>query len=122
MKPKQQGYSRLDSSQTGYDRETSSRVTFHESMRGNPVPGHIQICWSSASSLKDKFGIEELLVWPWAKGEARGKGILPLYSTIPQAAIVDPEFHEWLALVDTLLERCKRECNQALHHLNLRLT
>lgn len=75
----------------------------------------------SASPLQVEFASEDLYVWPWAKGESRGKGIPPLYSSVPQAAFVDPEFHEWLALVDALRVGRTRERNLALQHLKSRL-
>lgn len=44
------------------------------------------------------------LVWPDAKGTARGRAVEPLYKSVPQAARNNPRLHELLALVDGL--RC----------------
>ncbi len=76
----------------------------------------------SAPPLADEFlNTNDIYVWPWAKGDARGQSIPPLYSTVPQVAMVDPEFHEWLALVDTLRVGRTRERNMALQHLEKRI-
>ena len=77
----------------------------------------------SARPLIEEFvKANDVYVWPWAKGQVRGQGIPPLYPTIPQVAMVDPEFHEWLALVDTLRVGRTRERNMALQHLENRIT
>lgn len=40
------------------------------------------------------------LVWPYARGEARGESLMPLYETVPQAAARDPELYALLSVVD----------------------
>ncbi|HRW76789.1 MAG TPA: helix-turn-helix domain-containing protein, partial [Saprospiraceae bacterium] len=76
----------------------------------------------SAPPLADAFvHTNDIYVWSWAKGDARGHGIPPLYPTVPQVAMVDPEFHEWLALVDALRIGRTRERNMALEYLEARI-
>lgn len=40
------------------------------------------------------------LVWPYARGEARGESLTPLCETVPIAADRDPELYALLTLVD----------------------
>jgi len=44
----------------------------------------------------------EMIVWPYAEGEARGESITPLYPNAVKAALRDPELYELLALVDAM--------------------
>lgn len=41
-------------------------------------------------------------VWPHAEGTVRGQGLKPIYRSVPDAALDDAIFHEWLALVDAI--------------------
>ncbi len=41
-------------------------------------------------------------VWPHPQGEVRGVGLLPLYPRLSEAALDDPELHQFLALFDAL--------------------
>lgn len=51
----------------------------------------------------DKFIMSsEKLVWPYAKGTERGQAIEPLYPSVVEACINNPELHELMALVDAL--------------------
>lgn len=56
----------------------------------------------SASPLNEHIQSNENYVWPYAKGKIRGQSIVPLYPTVPQAALKDAKLHELLALVDAL--------------------
>ncbi|MBX3271675.1 MAG: hypothetical protein KF729_15520 [Sandaracinaceae bacterium] len=40
------------------------------------------------------------LVWPYARGEARGESLAPLYETVPEAAARDPELYALLTVAD----------------------
>jgi hypothetical protein len=44
----------------------------------------------------------EMVVWPYAEGEARGESITPLYPNAVKAALRDPELYELFALVDAM--------------------
>lgn len=44
----------------------------------------------------------EAPVWVHAQGSAKGPSLLPLYRSVPQAALADPALHRSLALVDAL--------------------
>jgi len=44
----------------------------------------------------------EMVVWPYAEGEARGESITPLYPNAVKAALKDPELYELLAFVDAM--------------------
>jgi hypothetical protein len=46
--------------------------------------------------------VGEAPVWPHAKGGTRGPTLQPLYPTVPQAALADPQLHRLLALQDAL--------------------
>lgn len=75
----------------------------------------------STSPLSLDIQSNEIYIWPWAKGSVRGMGISPLYPTLPQVAASDPDFHEWLALVDALRVGKAREGQIALDHLKKRI-
>jgi len=40
------------------------------------------------------------LVWPHARGDARGESLMPLYRTVPLAAVCDPELYAVLTVID----------------------
>lgn len=75
----------------------------------------------SASPLKDKIQSSEAYVWPYGKGSLRGHSILPLYPTVPEAALKDAKLHELLALVDALRVGRARERELAVRELRKRL-
>ncbi|SCY00246.1 hypothetical protein SAMN05192588_0673 [Nonlabens sp. Hel1_33_55] len=56
----------------------------------------------SAPPLKDKIVSEEIYVWPYARGNAQGQSIEPLYKTVPIAVASNPELHKALALIDAI--------------------
>jgi hypothetical protein len=64
---------------------------------------------------------DESYVWPWAKGNARGHGIVPLYSSVPEAARQDDKLYELLALVDALRIGRAREKDLAINELKKRI-
>jgi len=75
----------------------------------------------SAAPLNDIIVSDEAYVWPYAKGTMRGQSIQPLYSSVPSAAIKDPELHELLALVDALRVGRAREKALAVDKLKKRI-
>ena len=60
-------------------------------------------------------------VWPHASGSVRGIGLVPLYPSVPQAALRDEKLYALLALFDALRSGQARERNQAQSMLEERL-
>jgi len=56
----------------------------------------------SASPLKEHIQSTENYVWPYGKGTIRGHSIIPLYPSVPEAALKDKQLYELLSLVDAL--------------------
>ena len=54
-------------------------------------------------------GAELPPVWPYDKGSTRGVAFQPLYKLAPAAALRDPVFYEYLALVDALRDGRARD-------------
>lgn len=75
----------------------------------------------SAAPLNQEIGSRENYVWPFAMGDVRGHGIIPLYSSVPQAALDDQRLYELLSLVDALRVGKVREKNLAVQELNSRI-
>ena len=71
----------------------------------------------SAAPLKAEISSSEDYVWPYGKGKVRGHGITPLYSSVPEAVLKDPDLHKLLALVDALRVGRAREKDLAIIHL-----
>jgi len=68
-----------------------------------------------------KSGTNSMLIWPWPDGEARGETLLPLYPSVPGAAIKDPILYELLALVDAVRVGRAREQKIASRELEKRI-
>lgn len=75
----------------------------------------------SASPLKEMIQSTEHYVWPFAKGTVRGHSIIPLYKSVPEAALKDSDLYELLALVDALRVGRTRERALAVAELKKRL-
>jgi len=75
----------------------------------------------AASPLKEHIDSTESYVWPYAKGQERGQGIVPLYPSVPKAASEDPKLYELLALTDALRVGKAREKALAMDELKKRL-
>ena len=75
----------------------------------------------SASPLKEQIQSSEDYVWPSGKGKVRGHSIVPLYPSVPEAALKDEKLHELLALVDALRVGRAREKQLAIVELKKRL-
>jgi hypothetical protein len=65
-------------------------------------------------------GSDPIPVWPCEEGTARGIAFVPLYKSAPMAALRDPAFHEYLALVDALRDGRVRERSLAAKELHKR--
>ena len=63
----------------------------------------------------------DFFVWPTAKGTTRGQAIVPLYKTVPEAAINDTKLYELLALADAIRVGRVREVNIAIEELKKRI-
>jgi hypothetical protein len=75
----------------------------------------------AASPLKESIDSTESYVWPYAKGTQRGQAIVPLYPSVPEAALKDPKLYELLALTDALRVGKVREKALAKEELKKRL-
>lgn len=75
----------------------------------------------SAAPLNLEISSSEKYVWPFAMGDVRGHGIIPLYSSVPYAALEDERLYELLSLVDALRVGKVREKNLALQELSSRI-
>ena len=74
----------------------------------------------SASPLKNEIQSSEAYVWPYGKGNVRGHSIIPLYVSVPEAALKDEKLHELLALVDAIRVGRARERDIAIIELKKR--
>jgi hypothetical protein len=74
----------------------------------------------TAPPLKDEIDSTEHFVWPFAKGKERGQAIVPLYSSVPEAALKDQPLYELLALTDALRVGKIREKAKAIAILKQR--
>jgi len=76
----------------------------------------------AAPPLSAQFSIGDLPpVWPHPEGTSRGEGLVPLYRSVPDAALRDPAFYEWLALVEAVRSGRARERRMASKELERRL-
>lgn len=75
----------------------------------------------SASPLNKEIQSTENYVWPYAKGNMRGHSIIPLYISVPKAALKDKDLYELLAMVDALRVGRAREKEIAITELKKRL-
>jgi len=75
----------------------------------------------SAMPLSQYIEGAESYVWPHAKGNVRGHGIVPLYKSVPEAALNDTKLYELLALSDALRIGKAREKAFAMEELKKRM-
>ena len=75
----------------------------------------------SAPPLNREITSDELYVWPYAEGNARGEMIEPLHPAVPKACLKDSKLYEYLALCDALRVGKAREKNLAMVELKKRL-
>ena len=72
-----------------------------------------------ASPIKEQVAnVADQYVWRYAKGEARGQMIEPLYPSVPEAALRDGELYQLLVIADTLRIGRSREKEIAIAELN----
>ena len=73
----------------------------------------------SASPIKEQVAnTADQYVWRYAKGEARGQMVEPLYPSVPEAALRDEELYQLLVIADTLRMGRSREKEIAVAELN----
>lgn len=60
-------------------------------------------------------------VWPMPEGKKSGYELLPLHPAAPEAASIDPDFYEMLALIDCIREGRARERTLASKEIQHRL-
>ena len=74
----------------------------------------------SAAPLNEEIQSNEIYVWPYGKGTVRGHSIIPLYPSVPEAALKDSKIHQLLALTDALRVGRAREKEIAILELKKR--
>ncbi len=75
-----------------------------------------------APPLSKEFAAGDLPpVWPHPEGTLRGEGLVPLYRSVPEAALRDAHLYEWLAIIDALRSGRARERALATKELQRRL-
>ena len=68
-----------------------------------PSSRGIPTAWSGPPlGKKIVSGAEDTVVWPYGDGAARGNSLLPIYETVPLAALKDHALYELLVLVDAI--------------------
>ncbi len=75
----------------------------------------------SAPPLSNEIVSEEVYVWSYEEGDARGFAIEPLHPNVPKACLKDSKLHELLALVDAIRIGNKREFNLAVNELKQKI-
>ena len=75
----------------------------------------------SAAPLKKIIQSNENYVWPSAKGDMKGQAIMPLYKTLPEAALNDAKLYEMLSLIDAIRIGNARERQLAISELKKRI-
>ena len=75
----------------------------------------------AAAPLKENIDGQENYVWPYAKGNQRGQAIVPLFPSVPEAALKDQQLYELLALTDALRVGKAREKALAIKELKKRM-
>lgn len=71
----------------------------------------------SAPPLNETIVSNEAYVWPWANGKVRGHSIMPLYTSVPEAANQDIKLYILLALTDAIRVGRAREKELAITEL-----
>lgn len=71
----------------------------------------------SALPLKDYIQSKEDYVWPYGKGNIRGHSIIPLYPSVPAAALKDEHLYQLLSLAEALRVGRARERELAIVEL-----
>lgn len=75
----------------------------------------------SAPPLDQRTSSVDRFVWPSPHGSVRGFAVEPLYPSVPEAALRDPELHALLSLVDTMRVGRTRDREMAKQELEKRI-
>lgn len=75
----------------------------------------------SAAPLNEEIQSSEAYVWPYGKGKVRGHSILPLYPSLPEAALKDEKLYAFMSLVDAIRVGRARERELAVAELKKRI-
>lgn len=88
---------------------------------GEPARG-VPTAWA-APALGGMFKSSDgsVPVWAHPKGDSRGPSVVPLYKSVPDAALRDPDLYDYLALVDTIRLGRARERKAAIEVLDKRI-
>lgn len=79
---------------------------------GKPGPPQRGVATSFAAPMLEGQLVSsgaDIYVWPHADGIRRGISIIPLFKSVPDAALKDERFYEFLALVDAIRLGNQRE-------------
>lgn len=60
----------------------------------------------------------EIYVWPYAEGGAKGQSVIPLYRSVPETSLVDEEFYMFMVIIDFIRMGQARERSLALKQLD----
>lgn len=72
-------------------------------------------------SQKIRASKDDCYIWPYADGELRGQTLIPLYPSVPEAALRDQRLYELLALCDAIRIGRTREQKLAADELKKRI-
>ncbi|WP_338356602.1 hypothetical protein [Yeosuana marina] len=75
----------------------------------------------SAEPLNNIIHASYKYVWPYAKGQAIGQAIEPLYNTVVEASLKDKELYELLTMVDAIRVGRAREKEISKEELEKRI-
>lgn len=75
----------------------------------------------STSPLNELIVSTELYIWPYSKGKIKGHSIIPLFKSVPEAALKDSLLYELLALCDAIRIGRAREKEIAIDELKKRI-
>ena len=88
---------------------------------GEPARG-IPTAWAApALGGMFKSSVGSVPVWAHPNGSSRGPSVAPLYKSVPNAALEDPDLYDYLALVDTIRLGRARERKAAIELIDKRI-
>lgn len=75
----------------------------------------------SAPILENEFlqSDEDVYVWPYYKGNKRGRGVKPLSKSVPEASLKDKKLYDILSLIDAIRGGKARERNLGIKKLKV---
>lgn len=100
------------------------KYVFPAELRGGVGRGHLTAAAAVATLQKKLLATDasdKRFVWAHADGRFRGVLVVPIYPTVPAAAMKDPMLHELLALLDAIRLGGVREQQMAREMLERRI-